>query len=403
MLTLCMLCVCAIETGDAFVPKSDNRTYTDTNTAQKLSSTEIGELRENGASGKEIIQALVENSETWDTKTEFSKQKYLKKKQQKYMPRVQFLKCTAESLCRTYRLKNPMKICNLREDSLGQILVYGNIYAGAQVLVVDTCMGLVTGAIAERQAGNGRILAGYEGQQPAADILRRFNFDKKTLESIQYFSYKDVHNFAKREEDVDEPPVVLARDGYTPEEREKMANERIAKFTDDQRKRYEAKKAKNLANKIRREPAAVVRAWAREKSDSLVIACNYDPETMLFTLLPYLACSKPFVVYSEFLEPLTRVFSKLQQLNAVIDLQLSETWTRDNQVLPGRTHPEMTMSACSGYILTGIKIHELPVATAVTSSSSAEQSTEELEQEDEEDETTGPPPAKKLKTAASSS
>lgn len=290
------------------------------------------------------------------------------------------------------------------------MLVYGNIYAGAQVLVVDTCMGLVTGAIAERQAGNGRILAGYEGQQPAADILRRFNFDKKTLESIQYFSYKDVHNFAKSEEDVDEPPIVLARDGFTPEEREQMANERIAKFTDDQRKRYEAKKAKNLANKIRREPAAVVRAWVREKSDSLVIACNYDPMTMLFTLLPYLACSKPFVVYSEFLEPLTRVFSKLQQLNAVIDLQLSETWTRDNQVLPGRTHPEMTMSACSGYILTGIKIHELPIATAASSSSlsssplNAEQSAEELEPEEgNEDDETAPPPAKKLKTAANSS
>lgn len=64
----------------------------------------------------------------------------------------------------------------MREDSLGQILVYGNIYATSTVLVVDTCMGLVTGAIAERQDGNGRILAGYEGQQPAADILRRFNF-----------------------------------------------------------------------------------------------------------------------------------------------------------------------------------------------------------------------------------
>ena len=119
---------------------------------------------------------MVENSSTWENKTEFSKQKYLKKKQQKYMPRVRFLRCTAESLCRTYRLKNPAKICNLREDSLGQILVYGNIFAGAQVLVVDTCMGLVTGAIAERQGGSGRIICPYEGQQPAADILRRFNF-----------------------------------------------------------------------------------------------------------------------------------------------------------------------------------------------------------------------------------
>lgn len=92
------------------MPTSDNRTYADTNTAQKLSPSAIVTLREGGASGQEIIQKLVENSETWDTKTEFSKQKYLKKKQQKYMPRVQFLKCTAESLCRTYRLKNPLKI-----------------------------------------------------------------------------------------------------------------------------------------------------------------------------------------------------------------------------------------------------------------------------------------------------
>lgn len=92
------------------MPSNDNRHYTDTNSAQKLSSTEIGELREGGATGKEIIQKLVENSETWDTKTEFSKQKYLKKKQQKYMPRVRFIKCTAASLCRTYRAKNPGKI-----------------------------------------------------------------------------------------------------------------------------------------------------------------------------------------------------------------------------------------------------------------------------------------------------
>lgn len=73
-------------------------------------------------------------------------------------------------------LSLPARHSNLREDSLGQILVYANIFASAQVLVVDTCMGLVTGAIAERQAGNGRIIAGFEGQQVCADILRRFNF-----------------------------------------------------------------------------------------------------------------------------------------------------------------------------------------------------------------------------------
>ncbi|GMF15076.1 unnamed protein product [Phytophthora lilii] len=327
----------------------DNRHYADTNSAQTLKQTDIGELREKGASGKEIIQKLVENSSTWETKTEFSKQKYLKKKQQKYMPRVRFLRCTAESLCRTYRLKNPAKICNLREDSLGQILVYGNIFAGGQVLVVDTCMGLVAGAIAERQGGSGRIICPYEGQQPAADILRRFNFGTE-------------------EEEVVEAPKV-ARDGLTPEERARLTEERAKNFTPEQQKRYAEKKARRAETKLNRQSSATIRQWAREKSDSLIIAANYDPEEVLMALLPYLNRSKPFVVYCEFLEPLTRTFATLQKMEAIIDLQLNETWTRENQVLPGRTHPEMNMSACSGYLLSGIKILDIPPLGASASNS----------------------------------
>lgn len=58
-------------------------------------------------------------------------------------------------------------------------------------------------------------------------------------------------------------------------------------------------------------------------------------------------------------QPLTRTFARLHNMEAIIDLQLNETWTRENQVLPGRTHPEMTMSACSGYLLWGIKISDI--------------------------------------------
>ncbi|DBA03000.1 TPA: hypothetical protein N0F65_003188 [Lagenidium giganteum] len=347
----------APETGESFVPDSDNRSYADTNSAQKLSAKEIHGLREEGASGQEIIKALVENSETWDAKTEFSKQKYLKKKQQKYMPRVRFLKCTAESLCRTYRLKNPSKILNMREDTLGQILAYANIHAKAQVLVVDTVMGLVTGAIAERQAGLGRILAPHDGPHPSADILRRWNFDKKTRESMHFFSFKNVALLTKKEEDIPDPEP--ERNEVTPEEAKRLEAERLSQYTEEERRAYQEKKAKKRANKITRQPIRQVREWVRQKSDALVIACDFDPERVLMALLPYLHCSKPFVIYSEYMEPLTKIFDKLQKMDAIIDLQLNETWTREYQVLPGRTHPEMKMNACSGYLLTGIKINEV--------------------------------------------
>ncbi len=142
--------------------------------------------------------------------------------------------------------------------------------------------------------------------------------------------------------------------------------------------------------------------------DSLVIATKYDPTTTLFGLLPYLAPSCPFVVYSEFLEPLLNTFHALQNYfvpeygdskdvtgvkssdkdnedidtddnilpggsrgtgagairpppmmqrrNIAINLRLTDSWFREYQVLEGRTHPNMSMSQNGGYILAGTKL-----------------------------------------------
>lgn len=65
--------------------KGDNRGYIDSNTAQKLSTADIMKLRESGASGKEIIDALIANSDTWAGKTSFAQEKWLKRKQKKYI------------------------------------------------------------------------------------------------------------------------------------------------------------------------------------------------------------------------------------------------------------------------------------------------------------------------------
>ncbi|OQR86726.1 tRNA (adenine-N(1)-)-methyltransferase non-catalytic subunit trm6 [Achlya hypogyna] len=355
----------APEVGDFQVPTNDNRSYTDTNDSQKLSNVEIAELRASGVNGSELIAKLVENSDTWDTKTEFSKQKYLKKKQQKYMPRIQMVRCTAMSLCEVYHARQPYKILNLRADTLGQLLQYGNVYAGGQVLVVDTCMGLLTGAIAERTQGHGLILAGYEGQQVAADTIRRFGFDAAVTDSIVTFPLAYVGLLNKDEATLVEPEPTKAEMDSTAEEIEARQREvaaRVALYSPEEQAKYLAKKEARMkarATKVRRSPAQV-RDLLRQPSDSLILATQYDPLAMLTALLPLLGLAKPFVVYCEFLEPLTVAFDALQKWDSVINLQLNDTWTREYQVLPGRTHPEMTMSAGSGYILSGIKVEATP-------------------------------------------
>jgi tRNA (adenine-N(1)-)-methyltransferase non-catalytic subunit len=67
------------------VPGADNRDLVDTNTSQTLTSDDIAAMKAAGHAGEKIISALVENSATFATKTAFSQEKYIRKKQLKYV------------------------------------------------------------------------------------------------------------------------------------------------------------------------------------------------------------------------------------------------------------------------------------------------------------------------------
>ncbi|KAK6245540.1 hypothetical protein SCA6_008630 [Theobroma cacao] len=89
-----------------------------------------------GATGNEIVEALIANSATFEKKTQFSQEKYRLKKQKKYAPRV--------------LLRRPFSRRFLRVDALSQLLSMANVTANSDVLVVDMVGGLLTGAVAER-------------------------------------------------------------------------------------------------------------------------------------------------------------------------------------------------------------------------------------------------------------
>ena len=46
----------------------------------------------------------------------------------------------------------------------------------------------------------------------------------------------------------------------------------------------------------------------------------------------------------------------VQEGKRAIGLQLQEPWLREHQVLPGRSHPTMSMQGTGGYLLTGTTI-----------------------------------------------
>jgi tRNA (adenine-N(1)-)-methyltransferase non-catalytic subunit len=238
--------------------------------------------------------------------------------------------------------------------------------------------------------------------------------DRATLDSIIFFplSYvgqlkRDEAELISREQDEHARTVSTVEDI---EARQKEVAARIATYSVAEQEKYQAKKAARQqarAQKVKRSSTDVRNCLRHAQSDSLIIASHYEPLAILTHLLPLLGCSKPFVVYCEYLEPLVAAFDALQHHNqnqtwmqgqaehekvhdprrtvpspssssassstfsssmafGVINLQLSDTWTREYQVLPGRTHPEMSMSAGSGYLLTGIKVEASRILLATS-------------------------------------
>ncbi|KAK8962725.1 hypothetical protein KSP40_PGU020435 [Platanthera guangdongensis] len=171
----------------------DNRSLFDNNTAQGLSSEDIDAMKREGATGEEIVEALVANSSTFDKKTAFSQEKYKIKKQKKHAPKVLLRRPFSRSICEAYFKKYPARIGSLRVDALSLLLSMSNVGAYSNVLVLDMVGGLLTGAVAERIGGTGYVCSTHFGTTSnPIDIVRMFNFSTEVNSRIVRASFTDL-------------------------------------------------------------------------------------------------------------------------------------------------------------------------------------------------------------------
>ncbi|EGD75407.1 hypothetical protein PTSG_06482 [Salpingoeca rosetta] len=131
---------------------ADNRHLRDDRGHQGMSSTQIYDLKQQGAKREHVIKQIVESSKTFKSKTEYSQAKYLARKKRQHLTDVRVLKPTLPTLWRVYSQKAPQKICFMRNDALAMLLLRANVRAGGRFLVMDTCNGLVAAAMAQRVA-----------------------------------------------------------------------------------------------------------------------------------------------------------------------------------------------------------------------------------------------------------
>lgn len=91
--------------AEALIPTANNSELVDDGSAQTLTQEQIAELKKE-ASPEQLIQLIAKSSTTFAGKTEFSQEKYLKRKKKKYSNLVRAVRPTAKQITETYLVRS---------------------------------------------------------------------------------------------------------------------------------------------------------------------------------------------------------------------------------------------------------------------------------------------------------
>mmetsp|Transcript_84 Transcript_84/g.286 ORF Transcript_84/g.286 Transcript_84/m.286 type:complete len:675 (+) Transcript_84:222-2246(+) len=342
---------------------------------------------------EEIIQKLTTTSESFANKTEYSQEKFRRGKLQKHSRKMRILPVNGITIGATLWntvSETGIKFANFRfRDVLPQVLAMGNVQAGARPLVVDSTEGIIIGAMLERMGGFGRLYSGhFDTGWSDLRMLQFFNPSPEQISCLREVNLSELVQDCTGEE-----PLVtlesklnrLLEQHSKIEERLKSLNDQIigaaassaAAVSEQQDEAtVSAVEERSTLEKNLRAVRMTIRgtrsklptkaADAQENKEifdelraaqatSLILVTKYEIRRSFLNLLPYIRPGAPFVIFSEVIDPLVELREEIANKLAV-GLAITETFCREQQVLPSRTHPLMNMSGRSGFLLSGHKI-----------------------------------------------
>ncbi|XP_032530018.2 tRNA (adenine(58)-N(1))-methyltransferase non-catalytic subunit TRM6 [Danaus plexippus] len=342
---------------------ADNRNIYDDGRSQKLSAVEIDELKFDSNKASDIVETIITNSTTFHNKTEFSQEKYLKKKEKKYFEYVQILKPNLRNISEIMYKLEPNKIQGIRLDTLSQIITLSNVSCEGNHLLYDSgSNGLLAAALlgAMGSRANGKLVHMHPGNMSQKQALLAMNFETEQYNKCisvnvysvlrQLYQGCDTHTVEKEDSTLKRKAVdELEHDVKVSklENTENATSNVDIVNTGDENKLLSPKKPKWHFDNI---AASEVLS---NKVDSLVVASKEDPQNIFLELLPFVKPGRPFVIYYSVAEPLQSLYITLKCLSNVAALKLTCNWMRNYQILPERTHPEVMMNSSSGFLLTG--------------------------------------------------
>ncbi|KAG9396720.1 Eukaryotic initiation factor 3, gamma subunit [Carpediemonas membranifera] len=308
----------------------DNRdiNMTAPDAVQRLSEGDIKSMQSTGLKGTEIIEEIKKNSSTFEAKGTYARAKWERRALAKHRQTFVFRKHTPYSLCAWEFQKGADKICYMQPDSLSQILQMASVRPGARVMVCDQCFGLVQSAAMYRMAvpgqgiGGGLLTTVYVGSRKQTSEFRQaLNLSDETL-----FGTHNGQPVRIRGEFVDGGPVDFTHGVHD------VTLQAIVEC------------------KAGLQGAPDIAGLLQPRHDCLIIAGNADPIPTATLLLPYVASGAAVVIYHTSLAALQLAADYLTAGKWIIGGEVHQTRLTEHQVLPGRTHPAMSMDVMPGYV-----------------------------------------------------
>ena len=155
--------------------------------AKTLSTEEILAMKAAGVSGREIVDRQIAEHEAFAMKNEYSKLKYTKRKESKYLKHFTPLPPSAHNIAQYQFDVDASRTRFMRPDTLSQVVSLGNIRPGSRALVFDETNGLLTGCVLERLGGQGSCTLMHTTDcAPAMHLLPLYNLPESYTASDVY-------------------------------------------------------------------------------------------------------------------------------------------------------------------------------------------------------------------------
>lgn len=380
--------------------EATNENIKESDGAQKLTNDQIEELKKSGLSGREIIMKQIEQHSAFELKSEYSKAKYIKRKEKKFLKMFTCIDLTVQNVTQYLFENHHFAIRGLRPDTLSQMLTLSNIRPGWRGVVVDDVGGLLIAAVLIRMGGEGLVfLINKADSPPDLHLMELFNLSPSIMQPLRSL------NWAQTEPDwtTDEIEEILAAPSSLSADQDPQPHPNtsaISLASDSHSQAPSSSNSNLLPASSKKDKDRIKMKKKFQKAQDLLklrqtffetgfeglIACSeYEPESILSRLTNKLIGSSTIVIYSPYLIQLTNLqnilkrFSSSSLTNPIdpsslapptltlystlkesktdfIQITISEPWLRKYQVLIGRTHPEMSGTHNGGFIFSAIKV-----------------------------------------------